>query len=810
MVITKDLGAVSAYAYAVEQGYQGTEEEFAELMARQATVAEEAAASADAAAESASEAQASAEQAEQSAQSISGDVELAEQAATTATGKAIEAATSATTANGAAQTATGKAAQAEQSATAAANSASAAAQSATNAAASATAAQTAKTAAETAQGRAEQATQSVSASAAQIAKNTDNFASEFSASTTYAIGDYCIYQGTLYRFTSAHTGAWSASDVEATNVGEEVGELRSALSEVDTALGKVESANKFNPATALEGYSIGTSGTPISSSSNFTSDFIPCNGGDTFYYTAARISDSVHAFYGITAANVSHFAQYDENKQFISGTRQQWVNSVVLNADCRYVRFSNPLTHLQDEIRIISVTFNEYPADWDEVAEYHEPYIYLTADRFNEHLEEFEDYKDEVATLVRPENELDLSRILTNTVVSSSGDTYNDTCFTTDYFIPAVYGDVVTYTLIDTNGTYYHTAVKMVNVGMYDADYNLLGTSGFYAQDFKINKSNCAYIRVSCPNGALSVRLACVSINAVPVMASMTEYFTPYYSATKPSQDTIRSRKVLWLGTSIPTYGYPQILARLCGANMHNEAIGSSCIAEGIEPNVTAANVCGIRSIYGLYGLTQTIAEKQTMIDNWSTIASEIGSTDTLTDSIRATALASSYETIVDPYLTGENAVDLIVLNHAYNDATEYAVAPEGDKLNPHYLEGAYNWLIKRILEANPNIGIVIFGHYSDLPTSKETALQNVADRWNIPYYLLKNDLGWSNTQTITTTKRINGSGEWETITATDMTVQAMWLGDGVHPLGVASKRIAQVSQNVFADWLKMYCDAVT
>ena len=240
MVITKDLGAVSAYAYAVEQGYQGTEEEFAELMARQATVAEEAAASADAAAESASEAQASAEQAEQSAQSISGDVERAEQAATTATGKATEAATSATTANGAAQTATGKAAQAEQSATAAANSASAAATSASNAASSATAAQTAQTAAETAQGKAEDAqaaaeaaAQSVSESATQIAKNTDNFASAFSASTTYAIGDYCIHEGNLYRFINEHTGAWSASDVEATNVGGEIGDVKSAIMPVE-------------------------------------------------------------------------------------------------------------------------------------------------------------------------------------------------------------------------------------------------------------------------------------------------------------------------------------------------------------------------------------------------------------------------------------------------------------------------------------------------------------------------------------------------------------------------------------------------
>ena len=36
----------------------------------------------------------------------------------------------------------------------------------------------------------------------------------FSTSTAYAIGDYCIYQGALYRFTSAHSaGAWNSSHV---------------------------------------------------------------------------------------------------------------------------------------------------------------------------------------------------------------------------------------------------------------------------------------------------------------------------------------------------------------------------------------------------------------------------------------------------------------------------------------------------------------------------------------------------------------------------------------------------------------------
>ena len=52
MSVIKDLGAVTAYGYAVDQGYTGTEAEFAALMASYASVAEDAAASATAAATS--------------------------------------------------------------------------------------------------------------------------------------------------------------------------------------------------------------------------------------------------------------------------------------------------------------------------------------------------------------------------------------------------------------------------------------------------------------------------------------------------------------------------------------------------------------------------------------------------------------------------------------------------------------------------------------------------------------------------------------------------------------------------------------
>lgn len=184
--IIKNLGPVTAYKYAVQKGYTGTEEEFAELMASYADVAEEAAESAAAAAASATAASGSASTASTKASEAAGSASAAAGSASAAGTKASEAAGSATAAAGSASTASTKADEAAASATAAAgsattagtkaseaaSSASAAASSKTAAQAAQTAAEAAQTAAETAQGEAEDAAASVSESAAQIATNT--------------------------------------------------------------------------------------------------------------------------------------------------------------------------------------------------------------------------------------------------------------------------------------------------------------------------------------------------------------------------------------------------------------------------------------------------------------------------------------------------------------------------------------------------------------------------------------------------------------------------------------------------------------
>lgn len=49
-------------------------------------------------------------------------------------------------------------------------------------------------------------------------KTLSNIAPKFDPTETYSIGNRVIYNGDLYRFTSAHTGAWTSTDASKTNI----------------------------------------------------------------------------------------------------------------------------------------------------------------------------------------------------------------------------------------------------------------------------------------------------------------------------------------------------------------------------------------------------------------------------------------------------------------------------------------------------------------------------------------------------------------------------------------------------------------
>ena len=212
----KDLGISTAYGYAKSKGYTGTEEEFAELMASYATVAQDAGASAEAAAASAlaaagSEATATAKASEAltSATNAAQSESTASSAAQTATTKASEASTSASTASTAASTATSKASEASTSASTATSAK-------TDAVAAKNAAQVAQTASETAQSAAETAASSVSGSAAQIETNKNDI-TDLKNAIDFVKNDFDFKVGTnLIDFTKIKDGYELADNIGTT------------------------------------------------------------------------------------------------------------------------------------------------------------------------------------------------------------------------------------------------------------------------------------------------------------------------------------------------------------------------------------------------------------------------------------------------------------------------------------------------------------------------------------------------------------------------------------------------------------------
>ena len=50
----------------------------------------------------------------------------------------------------------------------------------------------------------------------------NQIAAAFSTSASYAVGDYCDYQGQIYRCTTAHSGAWNAAHFTAVYIADEI------------------------------------------------------------------------------------------------------------------------------------------------------------------------------------------------------------------------------------------------------------------------------------------------------------------------------------------------------------------------------------------------------------------------------------------------------------------------------------------------------------------------------------------------------------------------------------------------------------
>lgn len=153
----------------------------------------------------------------------------------------------------------------------------------------------------------------------------------YSNSSTYAVGDYVLYQNTLYRCITAITTAeaWTAAHWTAAVLGDDVGDLKSAFNDISNVL-------------SIPYSDTATGTTPQNSQANIIIDGITLESGKSYviYLTYSTASDAISYLYltdsqinvlnsktisaGTTSVNVVYYAQnsYDNAKLLINSTNR--------------------------------------------------------------------------------------------------------------------------------------------------------------------------------------------------------------------------------------------------------------------------------------------------------------------------------------------------------------------------------------------------------------------------------------------------------------------------------------------------------
>lgn len=348
-----------------------------------------------------------------------------------------------------------------------------------------------------------------------------------------------------------------------------------------------------------------------------------------------------------------------------------------------------------------------------------------------------------------------------------------------------------------------------------DANYKMVGNRG-YSEAGEITLSD------------LPSTTAYVVVNYDNVSSPKYKKGTPktveaYVDEVVSKDKQWKGKKIVWYGTSISACGYigktnpnaiPQKVGAILGAEIVNEAVGSSCVHAKRPSSISATNP------YGFYGnfekcsrcLTNSETEMQWIIDNASS-AIWFDIVPTITDALRAQILANSYETKIDEYLTPETFPDAFIFEHGFNDAwnsktdQDALYAEYGDTEIYSYRAGM-DFLIKRILDYNPKAKIIMIGNYckntNDSVVNGYVPLMQdqVQQDWNLPMIKQWERLGWSPNKTIDPYGYWSGSGSsytWVTDTEThEMTVLASWLPDGVHPhVDTSGKAVDKIVEEI-------------
>lgn len=310
------------------------------------------------------------------------------------------------------------------------------------------------------------------------------------------------------------------------------------------------------------------------------------------------------------------------------------------------------------------------------------------------------------------------------------------------------------------------------------------------------------------------------------------DFIPAIYEGHLDGKTAFYNRSIVWFGTSIPAgdivvktdkennfrknslLNYPSLVGLMLRARVFNEAIGGSMVRAG-SINRTSEDK------YGWYGINAFLAatclagnleEKKYFIDNYESLLKDKFSTpleDNIND-IKDFILDSSYEKrLVERHL-GNNRKNLYVFDCGFNDkgaGLDLSTIPTENEYDRNYFIGAMKFLIRLILQDNPDAKIVLIGHYCAYDFDGQShvcdAQEKLAKELNIPLIKLWEKININRSRSIQITVNKKWS-DYNCLVDSDTPKTGgqfeFLMKDGLHPHSDATNSLNIEIANILAD----------
>ena len=508
---------------------------------------------------------------------------------------------------------------------------------------------------------------------------------------------------------------------------------------------RVVSRNLVNSANVQVGKTVHTDGTLLTAASFSASGYIPVSPLTAYTKTASS----------------GAWAEYDANKVFIQYTFL--AATITTSATTAFIRASM-LTGATFDVQQGGVLgdADTYAAKSLVANQYLDLSIVKPAITLNNKLD----------------NSILLSARQTSFLTRSSPNLFDINTYSSDTLLTCATVSGVLYATTKANAAWYTSDIIPITAStdytfskfgvwvQYDVNMNVVAynTTAYYGivPQTITTHASAAFIRISYSDA--NVTDSTVMFCLASQYPSVYIPYNRYVLSSEVSADSAwRGKKILWLGTSIPTGGgYPENVSANLSATLNKQSIsggrararksdGTWFVQSDFIYQFTLSKADVDARYGGNLGLNVSASDYLTLS----------GGGPVLTQPMLDALTASNYEVRLVPNITASN---LFILDYGINDrngqlpniSVPFLTCEElltaGDLYNRNEFLGAMNFLIKTIQDAkaalsDKNYRIVIINHHNKGATASSernvvTAQENLAKYWGFPLINMADNVG--------------------------------------------------------------------